>query len=53
MPGIDKHGEMAPLVGEFLLKLESDIIYSLMVFVTFKMYHLTLTLRFIFSENTP
>ena len=38
-------------LGRFLQHLESSIIYALLVLVICMMYHLDLTLRFIFSRG--
>ena len=37
-------------LGRVVNLIQADMIYALIEFVTFKMYHLSLTLRFIFAD---
>ena len=46
----DKDGA-AGLVSNLVFHMESSIVYALMVFVTCMMYHLNLTLKFIFANE--
>ena len=47
---LDKKSDEGVQLGHVVNLIQADMMYALIEFVTFKMYHLCLTLRFIFAD---